>query len=163
MVFIDSVQNRSVKFELMKKFTKRYSGFIALGFALAIVSILRNAEAEPPQTLLRVLFFVLVIGFVGQFVLSWKRSNGFEILILVNFGLVVVLPIEAIQQLITLQMGVVGLILYVYPSILLFRRNHERKYLYALVNFILGVYIVPWIIILRIALKTPRISKKRFH
>ena len=140
----------------------RFCGFIACGIFFIVGPIIRILDAES-QALSRVLLLVLIVGFVGQFVLSWRRSNGFEVLVLLNFGCMLIFPVEASAQLFILQLGVLGLILYMYPSILFFRRNHKRKYLYALLNLILGVWVVPWIIILRIALKTPRISKKRFH
>ena len=130
----------------------------------AVGVILQQADVQTTQLLARINSVALIIGFIGQFILSWRRSKGIHIYVLINLALILILPNrEAIARLVALQLSIFSLALYMYPTILLFRRNHKRKYLYALINFIFGVYVFPWALLLRQGLKLPRLSNKKFH
>ena len=142
---------------------EHFYGFLLMGGALTTGLAFRQLGAEVPGFVRTILLIASVGGFIGQFIVSWRRSKGIQVLILINLALFFVLGSSQIAQLITAQISLAGLILYMYPSILLFRRNHRRKYLLAVVNFFAGVYVIPWVLLLRVGLKLPRISSKRFH
>ena len=142
----------------------KWFGFVIIGGLLAISLIFQSLNIELFRFFRLIFLIALGFAFVGQFVVSWRRSKGFEVLVLINFALILIIPTRSgIELLVNLQLSVVGLIIYMYPSILLYRRNHKRKFLYSIANFFLGVYVVPWIILLRIGLKLPRLSNKKFH
>jgi hypothetical protein len=142
----------------------KWFGFVILGALLAIGLIIQSLDIGLPQFIRLIFLVALCFALIGQSVVSWRRSKGFEVLLLINFALILIIPTRSgIEQLANLQLSMIGLIIYMYPSILLYRRNHKRKFLYAMVNFFLGVYVVPWIILLRIGLKLPRLSNKKFH
>lgn len=142
----------------------KWFGFVIIGALLAISLIFQSLNIEFFRFFRLIFLIALCFAFIGQFAVSWRRSKGFEVLVLINFALILIIPTRSgIEQLVNLQLSVVGLIIYMYPSILLYRRNHKRKFLYAIVNFFLGVYVIPWIILLRIGLKLPRLSNKKFH
>ena len=142
----------------------KWFGFLIIGALLAISLSFQSLNIEFSRFFRLIFLLALCIAFIGQFVVSWRRSKGFEVLVLINFALILIIPTKSgIEELVNLQLSVIGLIIYMYPSILLYRRNHRRKFLYAIVNFFLGVYVIPWIILLRIGLKLPRLSNKKFH
>jgi hypothetical protein len=142
----------------------KWFGFVVIGALLAISLIFERLDIGFPRFLRLIFLLALCFAFISQSVVSWRRSKGFEVLVLINFVLILLIPTRSgIEQLVNLQLSVFGLIIYMYPSILLYRRNHKRKFLFAIVNFFLGVYVVPWIILLRIGLKLPRLSNKKFH
>ena len=142
----------------------KWFGFVVIGaiFAIGLIFKILNIGATQP---FRLIFLIaLCLAFIGQSVVSWRRSKGFEFLVLINLALILIIPTRnGIEQVVNVQLSVAGLVVYMYPSILLYRRNHKRRFLYAVVNFLLGVYVVPWIILLRIGLKQPRLSNKKFH
>ena len=143
---------------------RKWFGFLIFGALLAISLIFQSLNIEFFRFFRLVFLLALCFAFIGQFVVSWRRSKGLEVLVLINFALILIIPTRSgIEELVNLQLSVIGLIIYMYPSILLYRRNHRRKFLYAIVNFFLGVYVIPWIILLRIGLKLPRLSNKKFH
>lgn len=156
--------NESVLDSRLGSALEKWFGFGIIGALLTVSLIFQSLNIEFTRFFRLIFLLAICFAFIGQFVLSWRRSKGFEVLVLINFALILIIPTRSgIEQLVNLQLSVIGLIIYMYPSILLYRRNHKRKFLYAIANFFLGVYVIPWIILLRIALKLPRLSNKKFH
>lgn len=149
--------------KLVSAIGKRF-GFVFIGGLFAVSLIFQSLNIGFPRFPRPIFLTGFWLIIFSQFVVSWRRSKGLEVLMLINFALILTIPTRnGIEQLINLQLSVIGLIIYMYPSILLYRRNHERKFLYAILNFFLGVYVIPWIILLRIGLMLPRLSNKKFH
>ena len=154
----------SVSKEKFLLLVSNFWGFMVVVAVFAVGVILQQADVQTTQLLARINNVALIIGFIGQFILSWRRSKGIQIYVLINLALILILPNkEAIARLIALQLSIFSFALYMYPTILLFRRNHKRKYLYAFINLIFGVYVFPWALLLRQGLKLPRLSKRKFH
>ena len=155
--------SNSGKSRLSSRLVGNYYGFLLMGCAFAQMLVLRKFDAAAPQILNALIVLTAVAGFVGQFIVAWQRSKGLQILILLNIVLLFFGNRTQFEQGILTQIYVIVLITYMYPTILLFRRKHKRRYLLALVNFIAGIYVIPWLLLLRMGLKLPRISSKRFH
>jgi hypothetical protein len=156
--------NESVSDSRLVSALGKWFGFLIIGALLAVSLIFQSLSIKFPQFFRLIFLVALCFAFIGQSVVSWRRSKGFEVLVLINFALILIIPTRSgLEQLVNLQLSLIGLVVYMYPSILLYRRNHKRKFLYAIANFFLGVYVVPWIILLRIGLKLPRLSNKKFH
>ena len=138
---------------------KSFFGFFWIGCLLVAGNVIQQLNVGYPPLLGRGLLALTVFLFVGQFIVSWRKSKGFQIFVLVDFALLMIIRTEdVLLQWVNLNLGIIGMILYMYPSILLYRRNHKRKLLYSIVNFFAGVYVIPWVILLRTGLKLPKIS-----
>ena len=149
----------SVPNSMFSNALKSFFGFIWIGGLLVVGRVFQQLDVGFPSLLRRGLLALTVFIFVGQFIVSWRKSKGFQIFVLIDFALMIIIGTsDGLLQLVNLNLGIIGIILYMYPSILLYRRNHKRKLLYSIINFFTGVYVIPWIILLRIGLKLPKIS-----
>jgi hypothetical protein len=138
---------------------KSFFGFFWIGCLLVAGIVIKQLDVGYPPLLRRGLLALTVFLFVGQFIVSWRKSKGFQIFVLIDLALLMIIRTEdGMLQWANLNLGIIGMTLYMYPSILLYRRNHKRKLLYLIVNFFAGVYVIPWIILLRIGLKLPKTS-----